>query len=159
MCDTPKFIPSGINWCLREFRLLSTLTARTDEQGVTILMPRIVSGSKLVIVSGNALSSLEESSFRGSIMPKILLFLFICSCVHTEHTMEFNTSKHERRCPNSIFLKKDTHVVTRNDREVFESAKSRCSYHYPQSPCLKVFKVLGYQDYNATCGKAEEVSE
>lgn len=55
-------------------------------------------------------------------------------------------------CPETKIVN-HTKVWNEQDAKTLKSAKSRCSYYYPNSPCVKVFIKKDATTYNAVCGR------
>lgn len=46
--------------------------------------------------------------------------------------------------------------LNRTDKIVMKHAQTVCEQRYPEAPCLKIFKKLGPNNYQVTCGKKEK---
>ena len=85
---------------------------------------------------------------------KYLIMLFLAfGCSTTESfTMKDNVITIQLACPETSVVLLDQLPWTYMDAYNLQTAKKRCAFHYPNSPCLTVFEVIGFQNYNATCG-------
>lgn len=59
-----------------------------------------------------------------------------------------------KSCPKTILKGWDNESeMTIPDRSAYARAKKHCGQLYKQSPCLKVFEKVSFQNYYAICGK------
>ena len=75
-----------------------------------------------------------------------LLLKVLILCLILSHAMA-------DQCPETKVINR-TDEWTDTDQKSLEFAKGRCSFYYPDSPCLKVFEKTETQVYRATCGAA-----
>jgi hypothetical protein len=58
------------------------------------------------------------------------------------------------KCANPNVINNTALVWNKIDNRNLKSAVSRCPVKYPNSPCLVKFIKIGYNEYQAICGKA-----
>lgn len=56
-------------------------------------------------------------------------------------------------CPKTIIYDKTKVAWTAHDTKTLQYCKERCKTIYTDSPCLKQFHKLSFQNYIAICGK------
>lgn len=56
-------------------------------------------------------------------------------------------------CPQTKMINRSKLPWVEYDRKEMKYAKKRCGEIYSDSPCLKEFYKLGFQDYYASCGE------
>ena len=59
-------------------------------------------------------------------------------------------------CPAVIIVNISGEPWKEVDQKSLNSAKGRCSVHYPEAPCLKKFIKKEPLVYNAICGEPEK---
>jgi len=86
-----------------------------------------------------------------------LIFLIFSSCASVPKNQPVHTINPPPvvsvACPATRIIGK---LTTKLDNDSLATAKTRCKYHYPKSPCLKLFKKTSPSDYIAICGPANK---
>jgi len=83
-------------------------------------------------------------------MFKFIVFFMLCGCASVVSGPQ---DRDALVCPTTYVHAARGYVLTANDQIAQKTATQRCKFHYPESPCLKMFEVIGFQDYHAICGK------
>ena len=90
------------------------------------------------------------------ILAGLLSMLHSCSTTAVQgKTVDFNQYPDDIACPvpNVVVLKGAPEWDDRTDRPNLKTAIRRCAEKFPNSPCLKTFTKIGFQDYTAICAK------
>jgi len=82
----------------------------------------------------------------------LMVFALLCGCTHGVNSGATNQG-FAPKCPITYVIAPKNYTLTDNDQVVKKSATERCKHHFPNNPCLKMFEVLSFQDYHATCGQ------
>ncbi len=56
-------------------------------------------------------------------------------------------------CPATVVKKPEGTKWEQADKASLKSAATRCAFHFPEAPCLKVFEKREPLTYRATCGE------
>lgn len=59
-------------------------------------------------------------------------------------------------CPEVKMQNVSGHPWNGYDKEILQQAKKRCGELYSDSPCVKLFRKWGKQDYSVICGAPNE---
>lgn len=60
-------------------------------------------------------------------------------------------------CPETSMVNTSGYPWNDYDRSILTQTKRRCVQIYPDSPCVKMFKKWGKQDYSVVCGAKKTV--
>ncbi len=56
------------------------------------------------------------------------------------------------QCPNTKFVNVSGYEWNQHDLNTYRYVQKRCVQVYPDSPCVKLFRKWGKQDYSVICG-------